>query len=402
MSTTAQFRGFALICDDFGTIQAVLKDNIHISEEPLVGKLLFNLVCTEERQRLLDFILEIKKKTVSRTFEFNFQYHSDVIQLNVIGTLVENRILVIASDNQYDALDFLNELQIITNEQSNTIRFLEKGQARKPAVENNEVKLLNEITLLNNELVNLQRELSRKNEELSRFNEMKNRFLGMAAHDLRNPLGVICSYTEFLIDECSDSISETHLKFLQNIYYSAGLSLSIIEDLLDISKIESGRLELKPSEFDIFKLANDNICLNRVLADRKNITINFESNEQSILMKADANKIQQVLNNLISNAIKFSFPGTSIRIKMMKESENIVFAIEDAGQGIVPEKLDKIFLPFEKGIDSGTEGEKGTGLGLAIVKRIVEGHKGKIWVESQVGRGSVFWIILPLDTIKQL
>jgi signal transduction histidine kinase len=315
--------------------------------------------------------------------------------------LFDKNLLIIASENQSDTMDFLNELQYINNEQSNTIRYLIKSQSGSTIRDTGEEQLLNEVTLLNNELVNLQREISRKNEELSRYNEMKNRFLGMAAHDLRNPIGVICSYTEFLSTELSGKISETHQKFLDNIYKSASFSLSIIEDLLDISKIESGKLELKINEFDILQLISENIYLNRIIADKKNILIHFEPSQHSIRMNADLNKIQQVLNNLITNAIKFSFPNTSIWIKMILENGAIVIKISDSGQGIAPEKLDKIFLPFEKAAASGTQGEKSTGLGLAIVKRIVEGHHGKITVSSEVGKGTEFCVRLPLNQMKK-
>jgi len=137
--------------------------------------------------------------------------------------------------------------------------------------------------------------------------------------------------------------------------------------------------------------------LNRVLAAKKQIEIEL-MDEPLPLLLLDASKIEQVLNNLLSNAIKFSPPRTTIRVRVARADDQILLAVQDQGPGIPPNELDKLFKPFQRTSVKSTAGEKGTGLGLSIVKKIVEGHHGKIWVESQVGQGTTFFVALPLSS----
>ncbi len=252
-----------------------------------------------------------------------------------------------------------------------------------------------ELSQLNNDLANAYRDLAKKSAELSRLNDEKNRFLGMAAHDLRNPLDVILTYSEILLEEAAPRLDGDQVAFIETIRSSSELMLHIIEDLLDLAKIESGRLELDLARVDLVGLAERNVALNRALAAKKGTAIELRCEEGPFPMLVDPPKIEQVLNNLIGNAVKFSPPGSTVEVRLSRRDGRAAVAVADQGPGVPPEELDRLFRPFERTRVRSTAGEKSTGLGLAIVKRIVEGHQGEIRVESGPEGGSVFVVTLP-------
>jgi signal transduction histidine kinase len=264
---------------------------------------------------------------------------------------------------------------------------------------NIEIELLRKNLLeLNKELSNLTREVQKKNYDLKRLDEQKNYFLGVAAHDLRNPIGIIMGFADFLLQDLEGKLSENEEKILRTISSSSEFMLKMLNDLLDIAKIESGKLILTPEKVDLEILAKENVELNRMIAKKKNIQIQFYCLEKIPYITADTIKIEQVLNNLISNAIKYSLPGTTIKVSLFLSGENVTVSLADQGQGIPEDELINVFKPFGTTSTKSTGGEKSTGLGLAIVQKIVLGHRGKIWVESKVGVGSTFYFSLPLKT----
>ena len=171
--------------------------------------------------------------------------------------------------------------------------------------------------------------------------------------------------------------------------------LKLINDLLDVAKIESGRLDLELATGDLCGQIEENLTMNRMLAEKKGIRLDFAPECGVPLFRFDPGKIEQVLNNLISNAIKFSAPGTAVTVQASRVNDSVVVSVRDHGQGIPAEELDKLFKPFGKTTVRSTAGEKSTGLGLAICRKIVEGHGGRIWAESEVGKGSTFSFSLP-------
>jgi len=236
-------------------------------------------------------------------------------------------------------------------------------------------------------------------EEANRQNELKNQLLGMAAHDLRNPLGIIQGFTGLLQKDFTSNqlLNKEQQEFFQVIQDTTEFTLNLVNDLLDVAKIEAGKLELEPKTTDLLTLINQAITLNRPLADSKQIQLNNHCSDNSLpSMTVDAVKIQQVLNNLISNAIKYSHSQTQVDIEVTQEIQQLIIAVKDQGQGIPASELDKLFQPFSKTSVKSTAGETSTGLGLLICHKIVEGHQGKIWVDSQEGKGSTFYVVLPM------
>lgn len=247
-------------------------------------------------------------------------------------------------------------------------------------------------------LNNLTRELHKKNAELSRLNDLKNHFLGMAAHDLRNPLGAITMYTDFLLEVAAADLQTDHVALLNDIRHLSEFMLRMINDLLDITVIESGKLRLDLWPSDLTDLVRHTMSLNRVFADKKGITLQFRADDDLPKFCFDSAKIKQVLNNLISNAVKFSDPGTEVSIGIASNGITATVSVQDQGQGIPAEEMALLFKPFAKMSVKSTDEEPSTGLGLAICQKIVAAHRGTISADSEPGRGSVFRFSLPLHT----
>lgn len=248
---------------------------------------------------------------------------------------------------------------------------------------------------VNNDLANLQRELARANAELSRLNQEKNRFLGMAAHDLRSPLGIILNYSEFLRDEAVDRLTPEERDYVTVIQETSAFMLRLVENFLDISAIESGQLRLDRQVFDLRVLARANLRQNGVFAAKREIRLCLDAPEQPVQVHADEGKVQQVLNNLLSNAIKFSPTGSTVTVQLLSKPGAARLTVRDAGPGIPEDHLARLFKPFTSLSATAPSGERNTGLGLAICARIVEQHGGRIWAESVVGQGSTFCCELP-------
>lgn len=240
------------------------------------------------------------------------------------------------------------------------------------------------------------RELQQGNRELQQLNEQKNQFLGMVVHDLRNPIGVVKMYTEFLLGEPFGEMASESLELLRVMNYSSESMMQILNDLLDISAIESGNLVLHKEKHDLLQCIQHNVGINRIFAEKKGISIVVEASTTIPKFVFDRRKIEQVLNNLLSNAIKYSHPGTKITIAVSRENDMAVVKVIDQGQGIPKEDQQRIFHPFQTTRIRGTDGEVSTGLGLTIVNKIITGHQGKIEVQSEIDRGTTFTFTLPL------
>ncbi len=327
-------------------------------------------------------------------YRLEVKHHNEIKTLSFLGVLINNKMLIVGTENHSETLNFINNLQQINNEQSNQIRHLLKEQNDKINNKNEETEtLLEELSRVNNELVNLHRDLHLKNAELERLNEIKNQFMGMAAHDLRSPLGNINSISEFL-EKRSENLTDTQKRFVNHIKEQSSFMLHLVNELLDVSAIESGQVQLNKTSEDITRLIENNINLNKGLAEKKNINIHFSTKLDTLYLQVDKNKIEQVLTNLLTNAIKYSNPDTEISVHLEKKDNHALIEVKDQGLGIKQAEISSLFKPFQKTSTASTQGEKSTGLGLYITKRIVEAHNGTIKVESKVGVGSSFIITL--------
>jgi signal transduction histidine kinase len=319
--------------------------------------------------------------------------------LHFTGVVAEEKLLIVAANSSGALYQFCDDLMRISGEQAAVLRQVVKDRTdleRRHAGQTTE--LYDELSRLNNELVTLQRELAKTNIELEKLIEQKDEFLGMAAHDLRNPLFVVQSCAKFLLAGAAQHLDEEQIDFLSIIQSYSGFMLQMVEDLLDVSAIESGRLVLSPEATDLGALIARNLKLNSVLAGSKRIRLDFRCEGELPLMSLDPIKIEQVLSNLISNAVKFSHAGSRVEIYLARQEDQALISVRDEGQGIPSEELDRLFTWFGKTSVRGTGGERSSGLGLAIARKIVLGHQGTIWVESEVGKGSTFYVALPIES----
>ena len=237
-------------------------------------------------------------------------------------------------------------------------------------------------------------ELTQANQKLVELHELKNKFLGIASHDLRNPLASIRGYSKFLLDKGRQVKEDTRQEFLTTIKNVSGNMLELISNLLDISVIESGQLQLNPEKSSIKKLAEEKIHLQQILADKKNIVLHADLEEVPEFY-FDANRMGQVVDNLLSNAVKYSPPDKEIFIKLVSNEETMTLSVKDEGPGISLDEQGQLFQHFKKLSARPTGGESSSGLGLAIAQRIVEEHQGDIGVDSQLGHGATFHFSLP-------
>jgi len=234
------------------------------------------------------------------------------------------------------------------------------------------------------------------NDDLKELNEQKNHFLGIAAHDLRNPLHIIMSIVGLYKIKYEDELDSYQSQKLDDILKEVRFMTELIEDFLDIAAIESGKLSLNKQEIMISALFKDSLEFYQELAKNKNIELEFFS-IGTILCEVivDANKINQAIGNLLTNAVKYSHPGDRIIFTVEKKYNEMILSVQDFGQGIPLQEQEILFNPFMRTSVKTTAGEKSTGLGLAIVKKIVEAHQGSVKMESEAGKGSTFTISLP-------
>lgn len=252
-------------------------------------------------------------------------------------------------------------------------------------------------------LYNQKRALELQYLELEELNKLKNKFLGMAAHDIRNPLAIIEFYSKSLLKELGPILDDpSKIQELENIFVSTKFAQNLVNDFLDISKIESGNIELEEEMVDVRRFLESSIQFNRIFANKKSINLIGEIELKDFWTAFDKNKMNQVLNNLITNAIKFSHEGTSIRLSAQQEEDQLMLSLQDEGQGIPNNEIAHLFDPFTKTSVKSTAGEKSTGLGLMIVKRIVDAHEGEITVTSEVGVGSCFNMAIPIKEVAAL
>ncbi len=246
----------------------------------------------------------------------------------------------------------------------------------------------------------LQKEQKIKTEQLFKLNQEKDEFLGIVAHDLKNPLSATLSVIE-LITSHYDQISKTKMtKILNELSISSKRGLVLIEKLLNINAMESGKMKIFLQNINILLIVQHIVEEYSDKAEAKNITLQFNKQNKSYLAFVDENYFFQIIENLISNAIKYSPHGKSINIRLILNDNAVRCAIEDEGPGISDSEQKKLFGKFSRLTPQPTGDECSTGLGLFIVKKLVEAQNGKVWCESDLGNGSTFIVEFPIVNSK--
>ena len=239
------------------------------------------------------------------------------------------------------------------------------------------------------------REIEVKGAELEVANRHKSEFLANMSHELRTPLNAVIGFSEVLIDRMFGELNDKQAEYLQDILSSGRHLLSLINDILDLSKIEAGRMELEAGDFDLPQAIDNTLVLIRERAMRRGITVERAVDPTLGEINGDERKVKQVLLNLLSNAVKFTPEGGRIDVRAAAVNGTVEISVADTGVGIAPEDQEAVFEEFRQ-VGTAAKKVEGTGLGLALSRKFIELHGGRIWVRSQLGAGSTFAFTLPL------
>jgi signal transduction histidine kinase len=248
----------------------------------------------------------------------------------------------------------------------------------------------------NRELEQTQVELARARDEALEGSRLKSVFVTNMSHELRTPLNGIIGFSQLLYSGRIDPGSAEYKQSLGDILSSARHLLSLISNVLDLAKVESGNMEFTPEPVELGPLVEEVRGVLRAVAAQKHIRIEAGVAPELGVVVLDTAKLRQVLYNYVSNAIKFAGEGTCVTIRLRPESNDwFRLEVEDHGEGIRAENLTRLFTEFQQLDSSSTKQHQGTGLGLALTRRIVEAQGGSVGVTSEVGKGSIFWAIVP-------
>ena len=239
------------------------------------------------------------------------------------------------------------------------------------------------------------REIEEKSRELEAASRHKSEFLANMSHELRTPLNAIIGFSDVLSEGLFGDINEKQTEYLNDILESGRHLLSLINDILDLSKIEAGRMELEATDFDLRHAIDNALLLVRERASRRGIGLEHVIDERLGTIGGDERKVKQVLLNLLSNALKFTPEGGRIDVRAGLNDDRAEISVTDTGVGIAPEDQEAVFEEFRQ-VGTAAKKVEGTGLGLALSRKFIELHGGRIWVKSQVGVGSTFTFTLPL------
>ncbi len=241
------------------------------------------------------------------------------------------------------------------------------------------------------------REIEEKGRQIETANRHKSEFLANMSHELRTPLNAIIGFSEVLGERMFGELNDKQAEYTDDILSSGRHLLSLINDILDLSKVEAGRMELELAKFDLPMAIDNALTLIRERATRHGIRLHHSVDERLSEFTGDERKIKQILLNLLSNAVKFTPEGGQIRVEASVGDRAVIVAVIDTGIGIALEDQEAIFEEFRQVGTNYAQKREGTGLGLTLTRKFVELHGGKIWVESEIGKGSKFTFTLPVN-----
>lgn len=267
----------------------------------------------------------------------------------------------------------------------------------KQEMERRQSGYVSDLEEKNRELQAAFAELEKKNQELEEASLAKTHILSTATHELKTPLTSIIGYIDIVLlrQNKIGTLNEKQQRYLQTAQRNSYRLKSLVDDLLDISRIESGGLELTPAELELWPEIEEIVTAMQTQIDEKNIDLILDIPQDICPVLADKLRLCQVLTNLLSNACKYSSQGARVTIRVREEDAGVRIDVSDTGMGISPEDQERLFTKFFRADNSSTREVSGSGLGLYITKHLIEAHGGRIWASSQIGQGTTFSIIWP-------
>ncbi len=269
---------------------------------------------------------------------------------------------------------------------------------KRKEIEQKLKEAISDLAHSNRELDKSSNEIKEANRRLRDLDEIKSHFISAASHELRTPLTSIKGYVESVLEDEVGPLNEKQREFLGYVKTSTERLHRLLNELLDISKIESGQVKMDKDLTNLKDLLQEEVMIFKAQAGNKNISLNVELDPHLREIYCDADKVKEIMDNLISNAVKYTSKGGHVTIAAKNYGSGIQIDVEDTGIGIQKEDLNRIFEPFQHIEKNGTGDEESTGLGLTLVKRIAEAHEGNVSVKSEEGKGSIFTVVLPLGS----
>lgn len=324
-------------------------------------------------------------------------YHSCAVLLVKVGDKVCNVFAVYASEGGFFDQQTLHLLDEVTSDISFALHTMDQEEQR--AVAENEVRRLNRdleerVLERTSQLAQANSRLATQNDELARASRMKSEFLARMSHEFRTPLNSIIGFTDLLAEQGEGRLPEAYADYVQHVQRGAQHLLALVNDILDLSRIEAGRIELLHENFAAADAVSEALSVTRPLAEAHRVELRTEVSP-ALMAFGDRTRFKQILYNLLSNALKFTPAGGLAFVTAEPDYGEICFCVKDTGIGIAPEQQAVIFEEFTQVAPTINGIKEGAGLGLTITKRIVELHGGRIWVESTPGEGSRFCFTMP-------
>jgi signal transduction histidine kinase len=257
-----------------------------------------------------------------------------------------------------------------------------------------EVPNRDEIGALAADVNRMSDELQRLYQELESASRHKSDFLATMSHELRTPLNAIIGFSEVLHEKMFGELNERQLAYVEDVLEAGKHLLSLINDVLDLAKIEAGKMELELSRVSIPEVLHNAVSMHSDRASRGEVELSLTTEPKEITISADGRRVRQIVFNLVSNAVKFTPAQGRVEVSARLDDSRVEIAVADTGPGIAPEELETIFEEFKQATNG--KRDEGTGLGLPLSRRLVELHGGRLWAESEIGRGSTFRFTLPV------
>lgn len=383
-STDSPPEGLAFVCATDGAIVRVVDESL---DGAAVRDSLPASVDESSKEACAIFLRTLTRGGFSRSTPLRIGTRD----VQCYGSRADDELRIVAVIDPNTAAPYAEHISAGRNEPA----FMEL--AREIRRTHSTYELYEELARMNNDLATAQRELARTVDQLQRLNSYKDELLGVAAHDLRNPLNANAAFITFLLQDAG-ALGDNNTVLLERLRANSQYMLRLVDDVLDFSAIEAGhvRLHLEPSALG--PIVQSVVETMSILAEAKQVELRYSTEEEVPPLKLDQIKISQVVQNLISNAVQYSPPGTRVDVRLRAEDGFAIVEVEDRGPGIPPHELPNLFKPFTRLSTVKLAKQRSVGLGLAITRRLVEAHGGTIGVESEVGRGSVFTIRLRMDS----